>query len=176
MKLICSVCGNEFIIKLYEFTYINFDEPFICSSNCILTWIVECGMTKDSVPCVSSLSRKDIYFFNDYTDNIYGIRQLDNDGIDCFRSRYERSIALFLDANHIIFEYEKWGFIMDSCTYTPDFYLPYYDCFIEVKGSWGAGVKRKMSKFRARYKSVRLLIIPWVLRKNFINYKPEVIK
>lgn len=52
-----------------------------------------------------------------------------------FRSRLEARYAVLFDHNHIRYEYEKQGYILeDGSTYLPDFWLPDHGLFIEIKG------------------------------------------
>lgn len=53
-----------------------------------------------------------------------------------FRSRLEARWAVFFDSLPYPekWEYEKEGYDLDSRWYLPDFYLPRFGCFIEVKG------------------------------------------
>jgi hypothetical protein len=51
-----------------------------------------------------------------------------------FRSRLEARWAVFFDAAHIEYEYEPEGFeLNDGTKYLPDFYLPDYKWYAEVK-------------------------------------------
>lgn len=51
-----------------------------------------------------------------------------------FRSRLEARWAVFFDAAGIKYEYEPEGFeLSDGTKYLPDFYLPEYDWYVEVK-------------------------------------------
>lgn len=50
-----------------------------------------------------------------------------------FRSRLEARVALFLDKCAIAWEYEPEGYVTKT-EYNPDFYLPDFDTWIEVKG------------------------------------------
>lgn len=50
-----------------------------------------------------------------------------------FRSRLEARWAVFFDALDITYKYEPEGFNLDGLYYLPDFYLPDYDYWIEVK-------------------------------------------
>lgn len=51
-----------------------------------------------------------------------------------FRSRLEARWAVFFDTAHISYEYEPEGFeLPDGTRYLPDFYLPEYDWYVEVK-------------------------------------------
>ena len=51
-----------------------------------------------------------------------------------FRSRMEARWAVFFDAAGIKYDYEPEGFILDNGhKYLPDFYLPQFGCYAEVK-------------------------------------------
>lgn len=51
-----------------------------------------------------------------------------------FRSRLEARWAVFFDAMGIQWEYEPQGYVLsDGTKYLPDFYLPWFDCFVEIK-------------------------------------------
>lgn len=62
-----------------------------------------------------------------------------------FRSRQEARVAVYLDALEVPWQYELEGFEYEvyegdtnskgSMFYLPDFYLPSFDCYIEVKGT-----------------------------------------
>ena len=51
-----------------------------------------------------------------------------------FRSRVEARWAVFFDAANIQYEYELEGFNIEGTKYLPDFYLPEYHRWIEIKG------------------------------------------
>jgi hypothetical protein len=63
-----------------------------------------------------------------------------------FRSKFEISVAKTLADRGIPFEYEskKIVFLPKPRTYTPDFYLPHNDIYIEVKGHLDKGDRVKM--------------------------------
>lgn len=51
-----------------------------------------------------------------------------------FRSRLEARWAVFFDAAKIKYEYEPEGFeLPDGTKYLPDFYLPWFNCYVEIK-------------------------------------------
>lgn len=51
-----------------------------------------------------------------------------------FRSRLEARWAVFFDALGIEYEYEPEGIVLsDGTQYLPDFYLPDFKCYFEVK-------------------------------------------
>lgn len=63
-----------------------------------------------------------------------------------FRSRLEARWAVFFDEANIEYEYEPEGFIgYCGAKYLPDFYLPKFDTYAEVKGSDGQ-LKRDWDK------------------------------
>jgi hypothetical protein len=51
-----------------------------------------------------------------------------------FRSRLEARWAIFFDMMGIEYEYEKEGYNLDGVWYLPDFWLPQYKYWIEIKG------------------------------------------
>jgi hypothetical protein len=52
-----------------------------------------------------------------------------------FRSTWEQKFAIWLDSLEIIWEFEPLTFrLNEHSTYTPDFYLPEFEQFIEIKG------------------------------------------
>jgi hypothetical protein len=55
-----------------------------------------------------------------------------------FRSRLEARWAVFFDALHISYEYEKEGYDLDGLWYLPDFWLSRLELFVEIKpgGQW----------------------------------------
>ena len=50
-----------------------------------------------------------------------------------FRSRLEARWAVFFDTLSIDYEYEKEGFDLDGTWYLPDFWIPNWNCWIEIK-------------------------------------------
>src|SRR6266496_336030 len=50
-----------------------------------------------------------------------------------FRSRLEARWAIFLDTLNIGYRYEHEGFDIDNTWYLPDFWLPRFDLWIEIK-------------------------------------------
>lgn len=51
-----------------------------------------------------------------------------------FRSRLEARWAVFFDVCEIPYQYEPEGFVLDDGTcYLPDFYLPWFECYVEIK-------------------------------------------
>lgn len=61
-----------------------------------------------------------------------------------FRSRTEARWAVAFDAMDIEWEYEKEGYQLPSGWYLPDFWLPGYKMFAEVKGTGFTEIESKM--------------------------------
>jgi hypothetical protein len=53
-----------------------------------------------------------------------------------FRSRTEARWAVFLDELGIKYVYEPEGFNLNGLWYLPDFEIPEWDCYIEIKPTW----------------------------------------
>lgn len=66
-----------------------------------------------------------------------------------FRSRLEARWAVFFDAADIEYEYEPEGYSLgNGQKYLPDFYLPCFDLFVEVKRDTEQGVMEIKEKCR----------------------------
>lgn len=74
------------------------------------------------------------------------------------RSSWELSFALWLDLSNIKWLYESKTFDLGNATYTPDFYLPEFDTYIEVKGLWIHKAKKKFKKFKRQYKNINIKV------------------
>ncbi len=75
------------------------------------------------------------------------------------RSSYELAYAQYLDENNIPWLYEIQTFDLDNTTYTPDFYFPTCDLFIEIKGYMTDKAQEKINKFLDNYIDETLLIL-----------------
>jgi hypothetical protein len=68
-------------------------------------------------------------------------------GIIPMRSRSETIFAYDLDAQGLDWLYEPERFDLGWCTYSPDFYLPAFDRWVEVKGYWTELAQHKVEEF-----------------------------
>jgi len=75
------------------------------------------------------------------------------------RSSYEIRYAKYLDKQNIKWLYEFKRFDLGNTTYTPDFYLPKLDIFIEVKGWWRPKAIKKFKLFKKLYPKINIKII-----------------
>jgi hypothetical protein len=76
-----------------------------------------------------------------------------------FRSSWELAYAKYLDKNHIKWEYEPRTFKINNMTYTPDFYLPNSDTWIEIKGYWRDDAIKKFIMIKKLYKSMKIVLL-----------------
>jgi len=64
------------------------------------------------------------------------------------RSSWEVNYARYLDKKGIKWLYESKTFNLGKTTYTPDFYLPKKDSYIEIKGWWDNKAREKFKLFK----------------------------
>lgn len=87
------------------------------------------------------------------------VRRIPYNGRD-YRSSYEVRFAQLLDSAKTPFEYEPHTFDLGETTYTPDFFLPDYGLWCEVKGWMTSTAERKIDLFRDKFPNERLVVIP----------------
>jgi hypothetical protein len=75
------------------------------------------------------------------------------------RSSWEVAYAKFLDINNIKWLYESDTFNLGDCTYTPDFYLPETNEFIEIKGYWHDDAKYRYNLFKIIYPKIKIKVL-----------------
>jgi hypothetical protein len=84
------------------------------------------------------------------------------------RSSWEVAYAKYLDKNHIKWQYEPKTFNLGNTTYTPDFYLPETDTYIEIKGRWFKDSKKKFLLFKKKYYSMNIILL---MKKELVQLK-----
>ena len=73
------------------------------------------------------------------------------------RSSWEYEFANDLNEKGIIWKYESKRFkLKDGRFYTPDFYLPETNEFIEIKGHWYPAALEKYKLFRKQFKEIKI--------------------
>jgi hypothetical protein len=100
-----------------------------------------------------------------------------------YRSRWEVYVAKLLYTADIHFMYEPMSFRLPiGITYVPDFYLPSYKTWIEVKGSLSSRDKLKLYYFMKNHKLLYLgkeelehisgRPVSFLSKPDIINYQP----
>ena len=82
------------------------------------------------------------------------------------RSTWEAKYAKYLDENNIDWQYESKTFDLGESTYTPDFYLPEKDLYIEIKGYWRGKAKEKFDTFKIQYPNTKIELLMY---KELVN-------
>lgn len=93
-----------------------------------------------------------------------------------FRSRLEARWAVFFDAIGLPYLYEKEGYDLEGTWYLPDFWIPDWNAFVEIKGDKPSQEeKRKCLLLQGASKKTVLLIYgtPYPSEYNVILYYPE---
>jgi hypothetical protein len=75
------------------------------------------------------------------------------------RSSYERKYAEYLDKNSIKWYYEPKFFDIGGSNYVPDFYLPEFDEYVEIKGFWRDDALYKFEKFKSTYPDLKIKLL-----------------
>jgi hypothetical protein len=75
------------------------------------------------------------------------------------RSNWESGYARYLDLNRITWQYEPKTFDLGETTYTPDFYLPETDEYIEIKGYKSDIFIKKFKLFKQIYSEIKIKIL-----------------
>ena len=85
-----------------------------------------------------------------------------------YRSMYEVWFARCLKANDIHFEYEPHSFCFEGHHYTPDFYIPAKELYVECKGLW-----KKMAKIKVLHLSevANFILLPSYFQNLLKKYK-----
>jgi hypothetical protein len=129
------------------------DGPFICSVECLLDWVSSHNYTPFNV----------IERYGNNGNGGYCTKAVSQNYN--FRSVYEASVAELLLKHKISFKFEYLTFYWGPKQYTPDFYLPDHDCFLEVKGIWQPSTRTKYKSFRDTF-DIDLIVAHWLLSKD----------
>lgn len=182
----CPNCGALFG-RLPGKTY-----PKFCKPECWLDTASSTRITKNCLTCSKPFtvkkshsfrercSRKCVYIAQSsgalkvHTNGRTGYRSDLNDG-NYYKSALEADFARLMNHWHIPFEYEKHTYVTETGAYTPDFFLPAAELFVELKGvadsGTGNGFEIKMTKNLVKQVFVRRAHdIITVTQKQFIEW------
>jgi predicted nuclease of restriction endonuclease-like RecB superfamily len=94
-----------------------------------------------------------------YSKGNYFLRTYDNKNV-WLRSTYETRYAGILTSLNIKWEYETPFYIESlNSIYHPDFYLPEYNLYVEIKGAWYEKNIIKIIEFYKQYSDKQLIIV-----------------
>lgn len=86
----------------------------------------------------------------------------------CFYSTWEANIARVFNLVGIKWIYAPKIFDLGEHTYRPDFYLPNFDTYIEIKNFMGDYSLKRDQTFRKKYSNIKLELI---LKKDYLEIK-----
>ncbi len=92
-------------------------------------------------------------------------KRINFDGV-VYKSRWEAYLAKLLSERNIEFIYEPKRFDLGLITYLPDFYLPIYDLYVEVKGFMDKESKKRLDLFKEKYPDLNLILFTENSLKN----------
>lgn len=141
----CSVCNEIYRIPTGKWKLVLPDEPYVCSADCVLQWLKE---TKEEMEGSRVGWNKNSHPLS-------------------FRSEFERNFSEWMTRHEIMWHYEPWAFRVGGGFYIPDFQIIPQNIFVETKGLWHMGQKKKFKKFRNAYPQIKILIVPWILSREF---------
>ena len=76
-----------------------------------------------------------------------------------FRSTWEANFVRICNLLDIKWEYEPRRFYLDDCSYLPDFYLPEFKLWVEVKGQLTEAARIRLVKMSQFYPGEELIIL-----------------
>ncbi len=163
----CVVCREDFMIREYQ---LKRGRGKYCSRSCqtkttIAGWnegqtetklCLQCNKPFEIRPCEEYrkfCSRRCVGLAKPKTPNWGKYR-----GIS-MRSGYEIGYAKYLDKNKIAWEYEPKTFDLGYSSYTPDFYLPEKQVYVEIKGWMRKEALLKIKEFIKQNPDIKYLLL-----------------
>jgi len=135
MYYTCMNCGKSYEFKKFKGSKYALN---VCSIDCFKEYL---NKTKNFRPDL-----KDI--MNNNNKLKYNCYENMTSNLQNFRSEAEELFAVKMYEHKIKFEYESYSLVYRKIMYLPDFYLPEYKVFIEIKdGVWEAGAFNKVRTF-----------------------------
>lgn len=152
---ICSICQRELNIspKLWKDTPKEAD--IFCSPRCIVFAIqANSGLHKDITEREKTKKPVVSEFLSDYSVLLNR----------SFRSKFEVVVAEYFTQHNMKYLYEEVTIELFGGTkhWTPDLYFPEYRTFVEIKGVWAFGGKRKYIEAAATIDEPIILIPYWM--------------
>lgn len=145
----CPVCGETLYVRPKE---LENGHTRYCSLQCAYNDPNRSPQTKESIKKQLKTKRKN---GNLAHNNAQGKRE-DLEG-QYFRSTWEANYARFLNLQNTEWQYEPKTFEFEPIKrgtrfYTPDFYLPDEDRWVEIKGWFNKKSQTKIKRFKKYYK------------------------
>lgn len=156
LEKICSVCGDPIIRSPKVWKDIPGQADVFCSPECIVDIL---GYNRDALRDIRPVRTptKNPVVSEEYSafSSCLGMS---------FRSQFEVLVAEYLYDKDIFFVYEKITLALGKGRkhWTPDFYIPRSRTFIEVKGVWALGGRKKYLEAVETIEEPIILIPYWM--------------
>lgn len=151
MEMVCE-CGKWFDLPYLKRKQVLKEVEVFCSAKCIADFLLPFQSDRMVNPLtIAGVSEcqlsEPLEYWDKYTKRFY-------------RSKSEAIAANFFDAHGIPWQYECFVICIEgtSKTYNPDFFLPFHNVFIEVKGLWKGVAKKKVRCTRGM--GLKVVVIP----------------
>jgi hypothetical protein len=148
-------CGKEFKLNKKDTMNLLGGFELFCSEKCVLNYINHVKVKAPAIPRNPPKVSLDFEQYDTVTKAFY-------------RSLYEVWFARCLKKNKIPFAYEPHSFYLDGKYYTPDFYIPDKELYIELKGLWRNVSKTKIKKVS---EFVSIILLPSYFQSKLRKYK-----
>lgn len=162
----CEWCGKRFTVPKRDEKYFGLGTPEFCAIDCIRQYVEDKSRLNED----HGLWRKIMQLAPGDT-GIGGLSYSPMLG-QSFRSGYEAIVAevmLGLWGWSGVF-YEPHALkVEEKRTYIPDFYLARWDVWLEVKGNWRSGDKKKFIQASELLGKNRTILLPNFYWKHFKN-------
>lgn len=171
MEVKCDLCSGSLEVPYSEKRSLPPVGPFVCSKSCVFEWLRRLAVQLSGPVCKQKVALEiallccGVAMPSEPSGTVWS-----NVCNMFFRSRFERVFAEFLFYSGITFDYEPFvvaiGGVNKPPFFIPDFYIPAAKAFIEVKGGWKIGDKKKIKDWNKKV-GLSLLVVHWLLRDQF---------
>lgn len=115
-------------------------------------YCIDCGKQRSAIQCKRCWKCYVKWSQNPRNNKMFGKKAKHGKRIKYkgtyYRSTWEANFAKFLDLSGIKYRYEPEVFDLGNTTYRPDFYIPEWDLWIEIKGWFKKDAKKKIKLFK----------------------------
>lgn len=156
MQYYCE-CGEYFDLSYKKNKQLVADVAAFCSPICIANWLKYKLLPKPVEPrhhpaIADCVLADPLEYWDARTRRFY-------------RSKSEAIAAHFFISLEIEYLYECFSIrLSNNREYNPDYFLPWFNVFVEVKGLWGSGAKAKVKQCVADGHDL-LLLPDYLIRK-----------
>jgi hypothetical protein len=153
----CDNCEKSFFIRNKDRSKVSGTNALFCSPSCFITDLRKGAPIKGLGHLLSRTSTDDVTLPDQYYSDKLG---------RWFRSSYEATFAEYLESTGIVYGYEDFTIrLFDYKKYTPDFSFIQFGTFVEVKGIWRSGAKKKFVE--ANRIGFKVMLLPFYLIAPF---------